>query len=170
MTAERRGTAYHEAGHAVVAVALGEGVKRVSIAPDETTLGRVHRFPIGQWFQPDVVIDGRTRRRLETDVMVLWAGTLAEERAAGVAADEDLSAAADDFDRIVDLAEHACRSERETRAYIEWLRLRSLGLLNRFDVWASIEAVVAVLMAETTISGRRLREVIAATRAEVLGR
>ena len=86
----RVGTAYHESGHTVIARTFGQSVKRVSIAEEESSIGRVLNTPPPRWvsevlelgIQP--VIDNlRVRRWLERRIMISFAGTLAEEKKTG---------------------------------------------------------------------------------------
>ena len=67
-------TAYHEAGHAVIALALGRTVQRLSILPKLESLGRCE-------FQK-----GRTRPSedwLEREILISLAGLAAEARHTG---------------------------------------------------------------------------------------
>src|SRR5687768_16582917 len=60
-TNSKESTAYHEAGHAVVALALGRPVDQVSILPDRERLGvckfckRVYR-PSEDWVEREILI------------------------------------------------------------------------------------------------------------------
>src|SRR5438552_18172736 len=67
-------TAYHEAGHAVVALARGRPVQRVSILPDRERLG-VCEFGKGV-FRPSE--DG-----LEREILIALGGIAAEARHTG---------------------------------------------------------------------------------------
>lgn len=155
--------AVHEAGHAIISLVLGRAVKRASIIEDDDTAGRVTHRPIGDWFQPDIEIDGRTRRRIKTEIMTFWAGTLAEERQ-GESTPEQLEVGfASDRASISDLAVYSTGSIYEAEAYIEWLRRRTEALLNRWGVWSAIEAVADALIEERELSGRRVREIYHAT-------
>lgn len=60
-----RATAYHEAGHAVVALWRGNTPKTITIVPDETTLGRVTHAPYPSWFRPDIEATVRIRRLVD---------------------------------------------------------------------------------------------------------
>jgi ATP-dependent Zn protease len=56
-----KATAYHEAGHAVVALALGRPVQRVSVLPDRVHLGqcefRKGEFrPTEDWLEREMLI------------------------------------------------------------------------------------------------------------------
>lgn len=74
---ERSGVAYHEAGHAVVAVVLGRRFRKVTIVPESDSLGHVLHRPYSKTFQPDVNTGGHTERRICDDVMCSLAGMLA---------------------------------------------------------------------------------------------
>jgi ATP-dependent Zn protease len=82
---EEEATAYHEAGHAVIALALRRGLSRVTIVPDDEagSLGHCAGTRTGEWFQPDVDRSGRARRFIEDRVIILFAGFHAEHRFAG---------------------------------------------------------------------------------------
>jgi hypothetical protein len=91
---ELRSTAFHEAGHAVAAYHLGRGFGRVSIEPDEDSLGRVRHHagrknPVAAIEIADYeasfggFINGKLRRRLEIDVMIGLAGGLVEQELTG---------------------------------------------------------------------------------------
>ena len=69
-------TAYHEAGHAVVSAVLGFDVKKVTIVPDEDSLG--HMLPRGylQCRRPEWEIPTDARLgRYHDFVIILLAGT-----------------------------------------------------------------------------------------------
>ena len=67
-------TAYHEAGHAVVALALGRPVQRVSIQPNHLRLGQCE-IKKGS-FRP-------SKDLLETEILILLGGLAAEARLTG---------------------------------------------------------------------------------------
>jgi ATP-dependent Zn protease len=76
-------TAYHEAGHAVAAVALGVGAVYASIIPDpvQGTLGHTKHRP---WPGPPPDMDwDRVRRHAEPRIILALAGVVAEKRRHG---------------------------------------------------------------------------------------
>lgn len=93
--------AHHEAGHAVVAQILGIEPQSASVIGDETTQGRV-LAAAARWTRPEIVIDGRTEMRLHREIMVCFAGVLAERRFVGrlnrIRASKDYEVAAADRD------------------------------------------------------------------------
>jgi hypothetical protein len=147
-------TAHHEAGHAVAAYVLGRAFTRVSIRPDGETLGRCSFRPPGDWFRPDERIDGLTRRRIEERIMISLAGPEAEALYSGR---YDGDAAQEDVERAF---QHACfvtTGESEAWAYLEWLRLRTLNLMNRDGFWASVEELARELLRHEEVSYPRAR-------------
>ena len=67
-------TAYHEAGHAVMALALGRNIQRVTIEPDPKRLGACEIKKGSFRPSPDV---------LETSVLIFYGGLVAEGRYRG---------------------------------------------------------------------------------------
>jgi hypothetical protein len=155
--AELVATAYHEAGHAVAAHALGRAFTRVSIEPIGDTLGRCSFRPPGEWFRPDERLDGATRRRLEERIMISLAGPEAEARFTGV---HDEEAAEEDVERAF---AHACfmtGDEAEAWAYLDWLRHRTLNLMRRAGLDDAVEALATELLERTEVGYRRGRAII----------
>jgi hypothetical protein len=69
-----RGTAIHEAGHAVASFHLAVKIKSVTVVPDESSLGRVRhhsiRFALHGMFDDSV----RGIDRAERQILMLWGG------------------------------------------------------------------------------------------------
>jgi ATP-dependent Zn protease len=135
-------TAYHEAGHAVIAMVVGRAVHRVSIVPNATRLGACE------------LKKGRSRAsndELEDEVLVLLAGVAAEGRLTG---QYNWSGGAKDLR----LALQAIDSRASTEKQAERLRKRMLNkveyLLDDDAHWAAIEVIANELVAHRTISGR----------------
>jgi Peptidase family M41 len=150
-------TAFHEAGHAVVAHALGRAFTRVSVVADDDTLGRCSFRRPGPWFRPQERVDGATRRRLEERIMISLAGPEAEAVLSG---EYDAEAADEDVARAFRDASYATGCEEEAWAYLGWLRLRTLNLMKRDGLWAPIEALAGELLARGELSYRAARRVI----------
>src|SRR5439155_12145082 len=73
-------TAYHEAGHAVIALALGRTIHKVSALPNRERLGEC-RFGKGNARAADDWI--------EREILIALAGPAAEARFTGTFADEE---------------------------------------------------------------------------------
>ena len=109
---EKRVTAYHEAGHALVAHFMPEAdpLHKVTIIPRGRALGVTQQLPLD---------DRRnyTRTYLETQVTVLLGGRIAEE----LVMNEMTTGAGNDLDRVTDIAR---------RMVTEWGMSKQLGPLT----------------------------------------
>jgi len=134
-------TAYHEAGHAVAALALGRPVQRVSILSDHVYLGRCE-FRKGV-FRP-------SEDWLEREILIALGGIAAEARYTGNYA---WNGAARDQQYVHRLAlqrageRHAERLERRLLAKAE-------HLLARAEHWQAVKRIAAELLRRGSISGR----------------
>jgi cell division protease FtsH len=92
---ERRNTAYHESGHALVAKMLPktDPVHKVTIIPRGRALGVTMQLPEGDRYSMD-------RERLLNMISVLFGGRIAEE----VFMNQMTTGASNDFERATDLA------------------------------------------------------------------
>jgi hypothetical protein len=122
---------------------------------------RVLGVPVGEWFQPDVGIGGRGRRRIEGDIATLLAGPLAEARyrQCGVAA---LAGAETDYRHADGLADYVCASNAETEAYLAWLSVRTAHVLGNGYWWSSVERLADALMADDELGYQQARAIILA--------
>ena len=95
--AEKRMTAYHEAGHAIVGVTVPEHdpVYKVTIIPRGRALGVTQ-------FLPEQDRYSLSKRRLESSIATLFGGRIAEELVFG--ADAVTTGASNDIERATDLA------------------------------------------------------------------
>jgi cell division protease FtsH len=95
--AEKRMTAYHEAGHAIVGVTVPEHdpVYKVTIIPRGRALGVTQ-------FLPEQDRYSLSRRRIESSISTLFGGRIAEELIFG--ADAVTTGASNDIERATDLA------------------------------------------------------------------
>lgn len=114
---EARATAVHEAGHIVAAVRLRRPFEYGTVVANDESLGHVRHVPLGHWFQPDLVMDRRTRDRIEREIICAWAGPVAEAVHRDVPGHpSELPGSEHDTEMIVMLAERACGSAAETSA------------------------------------------------------
>ena len=92
---ERKNTAYHEAGHAIVGIMLKEAppLHKVSIIPRGRALGVTH-------FLPEDGVLTKTKTSLEAELRVLYGGRIAEE----VALKKVTTGAMNDIERATKIA------------------------------------------------------------------
>jgi len=138
----RTATAYHEAGHAVMAISVGRPIQKISIVPNKTRLGACEvkkgRFqPSTDW--------------LEDEILILFAGLAAESRLTGR---YDWQAAGQDLRSIRQLT--LSRAGDVTRAEKLERRLLSKAehLLADESTWVAVKEIATALMDKETISGR----------------
>ena len=120
--------AYHEAGHAVAAVAVGRRFLRVSIIPDDETVGRCTFPRPSRPFHSITTVDGRDRRRLNAAIVTTLAGLEAEAIFSGEASPRVIGG---HWHRALGLAAIATRGGAdEAAASVAHLRAWTLTLLR----------------------------------------
>jgi len=138
---DQQATAYHEAGHAVVALILGRPVQYVSILPNRERLG-VCEFGKGA--------SRPTDDWLEREILIALAGIAAEARHTGNYA---WDGAARDQIYVQRLTEQRAGDRRAER-----LQRRLLAkvehLLTDERHWQGVELIAAELIKQGEISGR----------------
>jgi ATP-dependent Zn protease len=138
-------TAFHEAGHAVAALALDRPVVRVSILPDRDSLGicafgkAVFR-PSEDW--------------LEREVLISLAGLAAEARHTG---EYDRESAGRDLRYARRLSLQRAGSDRQAERLERRLLAKAEHLLDRPGNWAAVERIARELLAAGEMSGRQAR-------------
>jgi ATP-dependent Zn protease len=138
-------TAYHEAGHAVAALALGRPVHGVSIRPGRDRLGQcafgkaVFR-PSEDW--------------LEREVLIALAGLAAEARFTGAYGREG---AARDLLYVRGLLVERAGSERAAERLERRMLAKAEHLLGQEANWRAVERLAAELVRLGEISGRSAR-------------
>ncbi len=147
-------TAYHEAGHAVVALALGRAIQRVSILPNETRLGACE------------IKKGAVKPSdddLETAMLVFLGGLAAEARFTGR---YGWGGAAQDLQQVramcLSRAGNEKRADRLARRMLDKVE----HLLEQPALWTATERIAAELLKATTISGRAARHLFDEARVQ----
>jgi ATP-dependent Zn protease len=137
-------TAYHEAGHAVAALALGRPVHRVSVLPDGQFLG-LCRFGKGV-FRP-------SEDWLEREILIALGGIAAEAIHTG---DYAWDGAARDRQYVHGLAVQRA-GERQAERLERRMLAKAEHLLGQAGHWRAVELIAAELMLRGVISGRAAR-------------
>ena len=152
-------TAYHEAGHAVMAHTLGVRMHGASIIADGDVLGHV-RFKKPRWLIFEELSGEATPRAqnwIERNIQVAYAGQLTEKMYMGRS--NQGGARADD-EGMADLALCACGSAEEARAFLQWLELRAAAPLGTPRFKVAVEAVARELLARKKLTGREIKKTI----------
>ncbi len=138
-------TAYHEAGHAVMALALGRPIQKVTVAPNQNYLGAC-QIQKGR-FKP-------TKDWLEDEILILFAGMVAESQVTGRYCPRGASQDLRGIRRYV-----LMRTSGD--AQVDRLERRLLDkaehLLADAATWKAVESIAAELLKCETISGRAAR-------------
>jgi ATP-dependent Zn protease len=137
-------TAFHEAGHAVVALALGRPVHRVSVLPNQERLGQCE-------FRKGVVRPSQDW--LEQEILIALAGLAAEARHTGQYARDG---AGRDLRYVHKLALQRA-SERQLERFERRMLMKVENLLADEGHWRAVELIAAELMRCGVISGRAAR-------------
>ena len=137
-------TAYHESGHAVVALILERPVHRVSVLPNRDRLGQCEFGKARFWPSEDWI---------EREILISLAGLAAEAKHTGTygweEADRDL--------RYVRKLVLSRTSERAAERYERRLLAKVEYLLGDEGHWRAVELIAAELLKQGVISGRLAR-------------
>ncbi len=145
--------AYHEAGHAFMAIYVGARVRSISIDPawDDGPLREADiqvEWPARQFSQ---------RQLREFAVCVALAGPVAEMIHTGEPYHPGFIAAwAADWEAAWQDASRLFTTERETLAYLEQRVAQLYRLLYRDEHWAALAAIVDELLAHETLAGEQV--------------
>lgn len=137
-------TAYHEAGHAVIALALDRPIHKVTIQPDRDHLG---------WCKFDKGVFRPSEDWVEREVLIALAGMAAEARYTGSYCEHGASRDLRFARKLLAGRAGDRRAERLERRLLAKVE----SLLADDDVWAAVEAIAAELLKSGTISGRAAR-------------
>ncbi|MGE0608457.1 MAG: cell division protein FtsH [Pirellulales bacterium] len=141
-TSSESATAYHEAGHAAIAIYLGRAVQQVSVRPNQTRLGQCQ------------LKKGRRRAShdpIETEILIRLAGLAAEARHTG---QYGWAGAAQDLREVRLLTQARANGERQIARLERRMLDKAEHILERPGVWRAIEQIALQLLQATTISGR----------------
>lgn len=144
-TATAIATAYHEAGHAVVALSLGRSVERLTIIRNSLRLGAVQ---IGK---------GRNSRKqdyYEIEAMILLAGLVSEARYTG---EYNWGGAQQDLRAVRRLSLARVETEKKAERLERRLLDKTSHHLDQIGHWEAVESVANELIKSQSISGRTAR-------------
>jgi len=159
-------TAYHEAGHAVMAWELRRSIRHVSTIPDEEkgSLGHMLKGILGDVGEVEMAARmgisqiTRIRLKLEREAMIALAGSAAvallrNTRYSRAGADRD-------WFQAEWLLSYLTGNGEELPAYVDWLFKRTKSLLAMGYLWQAVEELANELMVRKYIGGRRARGII----------
>lgn len=135
-------TAYHEAGHAVMALLMGRSVQKVSIIPSQNRLGAV------------TMQKGRSKQvqdKLEADILILLAGMAAEGRKSG---QYNLGGAKQDLQMVEKLALSRAGNPKQATKLIQKTLDKTQHILSQKANWLAVKKIAQELVEHGSISGR----------------
>lgn len=151
-------TAYHEAGHAFMAVCMGARVHSVTIEPD---------WDDGPERFGDAQIEWNTSRLSKREfheklILVSLAGPVAE----AIYRDEPYHVAhvpewADDWRQAWETAGQLIPDEQKRMRYLEQTTAELYRELNQDKNWAALAAIVDSLLAHDRLEGDEVSEIVA---------
>lgn len=150
-------SAYHEAGHAFMAVYVGAHVQSVTIDPDwddgPSRTGDVRvEWPLERFSE---------REFAEKSVLVALAGPVAEMIYRGEPFHPGLVAEwLVDWELAWESAARFLEADRKRLAYLEQATLRLYRLLSRDDHWAALAAIADHLLAHETLEGEEVEDIV----------
>lgn len=156
MTAgERDFVAYHEAGHAVIAMLQHLPVDRVTIDPNGEALGHAEHdtFYMTEEEGDNSGIVEWEQIRAEANARVALAGEIAQRMHDQNSVDPEH--AASDRAKFSDCLLRLSADESEREAYAHLLRLQTENKLR--TNWGAVERVAELLLIHTTIDAKALR-------------
>ncbi len=135
-------TAYHEAGHAVMALLMGRSVQKVSIIPSQNRLGVCS------------IQKGRAKQvqdKLEAEMLILLAGMAAEGRKSGR---YNVAGASQDLRAVEKLAISRSGNTRQAEKLIHKALDKTQHLLSNQATWKAVKVIASELLKNESISGR----------------
>ena len=148
-------SAYHEAGHAFMAIYVGARVRRVTIEPDWDDGPARHADIQVEW-----PLDRFSERELQ-EKSAQVAGPVAEMIHSGEPYHPGFVAEwAADWKAAWDTLARLIPAERKRLAYLEQTAAQVHRLLHRDDHWAALAAVVDNLLAHETLEGDEVEEIV----------
>ncbi|MCZ2340580.1 MAG: hypothetical protein LC104_02140 [Bacteroidales bacterium] len=145
----RTATAYHEAGHAVIALLFDRPIQKITIRADRDHLG---------WCKFDKGVFRPSEDWIEREVLIALAGMAAEAQLTGRYCEHGASRDLRYARRL--LAERA-GGERRAERLERRLLAKVESLLGDEGIWSAVTAIATELLQSETISGRAARHLFA---------
>ena len=155
-------TAYHESGHAVIAIKEGIGGVQASIKPDETTLGRVNHDTPLKGVQPlDCIVDlsRSEREQIESLVRVYLAGSIAEEIFNPIRFSKFEYQSHADYHSALNLLQHLVGTDEELDAYINLLHIQTKQALSDPDIWIIVQTLANELLKKESLTENEIKQI-----------
>jgi len=150
--------AYHEAGHAALAIYLRIGLKRVSVIPGNDYSGTCDPVRQPSLTTADHGQSDYLTKRVEKCMMVALAGAEAQRKFAPTSVRH--YQARGDIKAVFELAFRLCGSSEEASALVKLLQIRTRNILGVDYVWRGVKALAKQLLKQREIKGTNARVII----------
>ena len=147
-------TAYHEAGHAIIALANKIAVYSVSIKPEGTTLGQALIRNVMAGRGVDCDISTQNRLRMERYSKALLAGPIAERKFVKSDGGRYRCKGGSDHATLINYVSYFCGSDAMLDAYIKLLYEMATLEVNAHHNWNRIENLAGILIEREEIKKR----------------
>ena len=158
-------SAYHEAGHAVVAYDQGVRVHGISIVPDEGRMGHISIDTLllnrlAPTFQSNK--GARNRFTMERHVMVLQGGHVAVRKLEPARKNlaEAVNGEGSDQNIAISLVKAFAADQLEAEKYYQWLDARTEGIMANPMRWFQVRILAESLLHHEQLGARKVREII----------
>lgn len=149
---ETKVTAIHEAGHAAASIYFQVPFKKVTIVPDETTLGKVITYGLGKKIRHAVESGNSTDyvdRKLQQELIIFVAGPVASSKFTKQGLYRHLS---NDYEKCFELIGNLFGNERIEAAYINYIVEETKALLSaKSHCWQLCKALSKELLKKETL-------------------
>jgi hypothetical protein len=158
---ERRelATAFHEAGHAVVAYRLRYAPRSATIIAEADYAGQVAHPNVLRGINLEIDGSDQARLRAERLIKICLAGPAAQRHHRPTSFRR--WQAQSDYDLAADLALHVTGGGESATMFLRWLEVVTKDLVT--GSWPQIEAVAAALMQHKRLTGTQVKAAIEAT-------
>jgi ATP-dependent Zn protease len=150
-------TAYHEAGHAYLAVERRLPFHHVTIDPSDDYLGHLLRKAWPESFQPDIESTVRTTNRLDAYLFMVQAGRIAEYVRTGRF---NNVGARQDAENAVSLGLYLHHDPDVLSAYLQYVDVALKAMLRCPHHWMSVDAIAKALLKSTTLKAAEVRRIV----------
>lgn len=148
--------AYHEAGHAVVALEFHRPFRQVSIIPDEDSLSPVMKVPRLESIRPDNDNYLLMPAWIEHEAMFGLAGPIAE---AELTDHHHYVGASSDYRDVVDLVRDLYGYDEVLSKWLDYMVARTRAFIRHPRRWVKIEALAAELLIHKRLSAERAQKI-----------
>jgi len=144
-------TAFHEAGHAVMALAVGRSVKSVDVNAKGTRLGvcKMNKGRAGKAQSSKASADA-----LEGELLILLAGMAAEARRSGK---YNMQGASQDLREAERLALMRAGNANQAGKVLRRAMDKVHHLLGQTEIWAAVKVIAAGLVENSSMSGKQAK-------------